>query len=143
MFHKGKPKTGGRVAGVPNQRTKTIEETALRLKCDPFEVLLHVANGDWKALGYDTSVIIKSSADGSTYMEYTITPELRVQAAKDACSYLYAKKKSIEHVTTNPLDGMTAEQKLEAMKQAVKLMEREVAEPTNKRINSRSSEENK
>jgi hypothetical protein len=43
--------------------------------------------------------------------------------AKDIASYTYPKLKSIEQSKPDPLEGMTTQQRLEAMKQAVKLLE--------------------
>lgn len=93
----GHPKVGGRVKGTPNRSTQELEALTRKLKCNPFEILIHFAKGDWEALGYDSGVIIKESKDGeSTFMEYTISPELRAQCAEKACQYLHPKRKAIE-----------------------------------------------
>jgi len=124
-----KPGNPGRPKGAISKYSRMVEETAGRLECDPFEILLKFAKGDWEALGYDSSVMIKESADGkSTFTDYTISPELRARCAEKACEYLYSKRKSIEHIQNNVLEGMTPEQKLEAMKQAVKHLEGEISD---------------
>lgn len=78
----------GRPKGSLNKRTLDAVAIALELECDPFEVLIHFAKGDVEALGY------KKSIDGK---EVQIGPELRLQAAKEAASYIYPKRKAVEH----------------------------------------------
>lgn len=109
-------KAGGRTKGTPNKPTLKLIDRAEKLKVDPFEILLLFAKGDWAALGYDTGVIIKESANGeSTFMEYTISPELRAQCAEKACQYIHPKRKAIEHenstvVVNNNNLSVTSEQ---------------------------------
>lgn len=123
-FQRGNP---GKPKGAIGYKTRRAEDLANKLNCDPLEILLLFAKGDWEALGYDSGVMIKESGDGkSTFMEYTITPELRAQCAAKASEYYHAKKKSIEHTTKNAFEGMTVEQRLEAMRHAVQLLESEV-----------------
>lgn len=117
----------GRPVGSVNKRTLEVEQLCEKHDCNPLEILLMFAKGDWEGLGYDASVYISESDDGtSTKLGYVISPELRVQAAKEACQYLMPKKKSIEQVKPNMLDGMTPQEKLEAMKQAVRMLEGEL-----------------
>lgn len=107
----GHPKVGGRVKGTPNKKTQDLETLTRKLKCNPFEILLHFANGDWEALGYDAGVVIKESADGkSTFMEYTISAELRARCAEKACQYLYPKRRAIEVSGEVPLAVRHVEQ---------------------------------
>ncbi len=123
LFQPGNP---GRPKGAISKRTRILEDKLKEFDCDPFDVLLMFAKGDWEALGYDSSVYVKEGDGGSTTIGYTIPPELRMSAAKELCQYLYPKQKSVEHITRNVLEGMSPEQKLEAMKQAVKMMEGEI-----------------
>lgn len=51
--------------------------------------------------------------------------KIALDAVKEIASYCYPKLKSVEQVKESPLDGMTNEQKLEALKQAVKLLEQQ------------------
>lgn len=125
-FQKGHKHATGRPPGAPNRRGMMLEETAQRIGCDPFEVLLLFSKGDWKALGYDSEKLVTMGKDGEFSEEYVIKPGERIQAAKEAAQYLYSKKKSIEHITQNTLEGMTPEQKLEAMKQAVRMLEGQI-----------------
>lgn len=86
----------GRPKGSLNARTSDLLDISERLKCNPFEVLIHFAKGDFKALGYDHHQI-KVTKDGTTVSELTISPELRQRSAKDACEYLFPKRKAVEH----------------------------------------------
>lgn len=78
----------GRKKGAKNRKTVLVESTAARLGVDPFEILCLFAKGDWKKLGY-----LNPDA---------ITPHARLEAASDACKYLYSQKRSVE--LSNP-DG--------------------------------------
>jgi hypothetical protein len=66
------------------------------LGVDPFEILLYFAKGDWKALGYDTPSTQSFTSAGIEYEDPIITPELRLQAAKEACQYVLPKRKATE-----------------------------------------------
>ena len=96
MGRKGDKKTGGRRKGIPNKVTQTLIEKAEELGCNPFEVLIRFANGDWKGLGYDNEVYFKENAQGETKMGYTISPDLRAKCAIEAAKYLYPTRKAVE-----------------------------------------------
>jgi len=112
---KTKTKTGGRLKGTPNKRTQSLIERAEALGVDPFEVLLHVAKGDWKSLGYKT---------GTTEGPFGSKPERitlkdRMHAAAEACQYIHPKRKAVELTGKGggPLDvflNMTPEQRAAA-----------------------------
>lgn len=111
---------GGRSKGTPNKRTLELKELAEKLGVDPFEILLLFAKGDYAALGYD-EFEEKMGAAGIPVSIRTIEPELREKAAKDACEYLYPKRKAIEvtklpHDPLDELRSMTPEQR-EAIRQ--------------------------
>lgn len=93
-FQKGHP--GYKKKGTINHRTAMAYEIINRLKVDPFEVLCLFAKGDWKTLGYQNEVYVKETAKGEYTLGYTITPEMRLQAAKEAVKYVYAQKKETE-----------------------------------------------
>lgn len=95
-FERGHRKFGGRKKGTRNKNNAPLFEKAKELKIDPFEVLLHFAKGDWKALGYESETITVYSKD-VVNEEYTIQPIVRQRAAAEACQYLYPKLKAIEH----------------------------------------------
>ena len=88
---------GGRKKNTPNKRTQTLIERAEKLGIDPFEILLHFAEGDWEALGYKSETKLISAGMGQTLYVDTIAVEDRIQAAKEVCQYLYPKRKAIEH----------------------------------------------
>lgn len=95
MASKDGKKTGGRKKGTPNKFTQDLHELAQEMGVNPFEVLLNFAKGDYKALR-----LPETTAFGSP----TIPPELRQKAAKDACEYLFPKRKAIEHTGANGAD---------------------------------------
>lgn len=82
----------GRPKGSPNARTQDLFDITERLECNPFEVLILFAKGDTESLKIEE-----------------ISPELRLRAAKDACDYLFPKRKAIEHTAINKSgDPLTA-----------------------------------
>lgn len=88
----------GRPKGSPNKKTKNLFEIAERLECNPFEVLLHFTKGDYQALGYPEfqQKIVGKGENAEMVEELTISPELRQKSAKDACEYLFPKRRSVE-----------------------------------------------
>lgn len=125
-------KTGGRQVGTRNKRNQRIEEMAKLFEFDPFEILMKIAGGDWEGLGYDSSVYVKEDAKGGTTLGYTITPEMRLNAAKEACQYLYAKRREEEPEETQPLEALTIEEKrifLAQAKDEIKKLEAALEEP--------------
>lgn len=87
-------KTGGRTKGTPNKATLRTNDIAERLDVDPFEVLLRFAANDHDGLGYDkTRTVVTKNGE---FEVDTISPELRQKAAKDACEYLYPKRRSVD-----------------------------------------------
>lgn len=123
-------KTGGRQKGTPNKRTLMVKQMADDMAVDPLKILLMFANGDWEGLGYDSSIYVKENEDGSsTSLGYTIPPELRCSAAKEATQYLYAKKKEEPIEDPNEIEVNTLEEKkalLEQAKSEIALLELEI-----------------
>ncbi len=95
----------GRKPGVSNKKTIEAESIAERLGCNPLEVLINFAKGDWKALGYDSEVYHMEKPDGSVKMGFVITPDQRITAASQACKYIYPQKKTVE-VSADPDKGL-------------------------------------
>ena len=85
----------GRPNGAKNKRSLTVEMIAEQFDLDPFEVLMMVAAGDWKGLGYDSPMRQSFAASGIEFEELWIKLSDRVTAAKEAAKYLYAAKQSV------------------------------------------------
>lgn len=114
---KGK-KTGGRQKGSLNKRNLVAMEIAEKMAMDPLEVLMMFAAGDWEGLGYDNSVYHMERPDGSIKMGYVISPELRMNAAKEAAQYIYAKKKQEEPRDDDSRDVTSLEDKQKLLEKA-------------------------
>lgn len=85
----------GRPKGALSKKTVEARAIANRLKCDPFEILLLFAKGDWKKLGYPAATQTKSYGE-KLIEEPTISPDLRAASAGKAIEYIYPKRKSVE-----------------------------------------------
>ena len=66
-------KTGGRVVGTPNRKTKEIAELLESLGCDPIAGMARIA------------------------MEEKNSPELRGRMYAELAQYVYPKRKAVEH----------------------------------------------
>lgn len=131
-FQKGHKLSPGRTAGVKNKRSLKVIEMASQFDLDPFEILMHIAQGDWEALGYQNEIFVKETADGKGHsLGYTITPEMRLAAAKECAQYLYAKKREEDPEAKQPLEAFTLEEKrlfLAQAKEEIKKLEAEIEE---------------
>jgi hypothetical protein len=94
-FEKGHAKVGGRQKGSPNKRTEAVRDLLARLKCDPLEVLAHIAKGSKKPLKLQKGE--------------SVPLELRYQAARELAGYIAPKLKTIEHTGPGggPVEVMT------------------------------------
>lgn len=124
-FEKGNKIATGRPKGGMGERKRRIEELAREIGVDPIEILLRVAKADWEGLGYLTQTITKHNGD-TEWEEDRITLTDRIQASKEAAQYMYAKLKTIEVIKENAFEGMTLEEKLQAMRHAVVVLEKQV-----------------
>lgn len=88
-------KTGGRQKGTLNKRTLHVEEIAAQFNIDPFEVLMMIAAGDWKGLGFNEKVKTSFTNAGIEFEEDHVKLEHRLNAAKEAAKYLYSQKQSV------------------------------------------------
>jgi len=113
-FEKGHKKYGGRKKGYI--KNHVAHEIATQLKCNPFEVLCHFTNGNWKALGYEAECYFKETDNGAVKMGYVISPDMRLQAAKEASKYLYAQRRAVE-IQDGEGNTVTPLAELEAIKQ--------------------------
>lgn len=91
----------GRPKGSKNIKSFDAELLAKKLGVDPLEILLRMAAGDWEGLGYDNECYISEKADGSTKAGYTITPQMRADAAAQACKYFYSTKQAVQVSTAD------------------------------------------
>lgn len=91
----GKPK------GILSKQNREAARIAQEMGVDPFVILLHFANNNWKQLGYKSEYGVKYSVSGDPYDVPTIEPELRVSAAKEACKYIIPQLKAIEHSSSD------------------------------------------
>jgi hypothetical protein len=122
-----KPGNGGKPKGAISTLTRRARELSEKLNIDPIEVLLYFAAGDWKALGYRDQYEVKGSdKSGGHIFSLTIDPNTRCRAAAEAAQYIYPKLKSVENTTNNALADMTPDQRLEAMKHGVAMLEYEI-----------------
>lgn len=85
----------GRLKGSKNKHSFQVEEIAQKFDVEPFEVLMMIAVGDWKGLGFDSPNKTSFTSAGIEYEEPHIKLSDRVQAAKEACKYLYSQKQSV------------------------------------------------
>lgn len=85
-----------RTKGSRDRKMIDAQAKAEELGIDPFEILLLYAAGKWKELGYESQTKTIKTKSGSTYESDIIGPELRMNAARDATNYIFAKKKAIE-----------------------------------------------
>lgn len=119
-FQKGHKLATGRPKGSKNQNRLIVEIIANKYKQHPFEILMNFATGDWQALGYDNETYVLENAAGGTKIGYTISPEMRLAATKEACQYLVAKRKEEIDEPDNEIEVMDIEQKKEFIQQAEK-----------------------
>lgn len=128
-FEKGHKLATGRPRGSLSKRNQMLEEIASRHKTDPFDILMKMAAGDWKGLGYDSEVYVMEGPSGATKIGYTISPEMRLSAAKECCQYLYAKKKEDDPIEVPQLENLNDEEKrlfLAQAKDEIKKLEAEI-----------------
>lgn len=85
----------GRPKGVKNKRSFNAEELAQKMNVCPLEILLMVASGDWKGLGYAEKSKITFTAQGLEIVEDNVPLKERVSAAGHAAKYLYSQKQPI------------------------------------------------
>jgi len=114
-----------RPKGIPNKSTALLEQKAKELGVDPFDILLRFAAGDWQGLGYDNECYVMENAAGATKIGYTITPEMRLKAASEACQYILPKRKAMEVTQADMIERevMDIEQKSKLLERAEKEIE--------------------
>lgn len=113
-FQPGNRLAKGRPIGSLNKRTSELISKLEEANFDPAGELIDCyaeARKAYKKLGSD---------DGLGYLK------IASDIAKDLAGFCYPKIKAVEQIKGNILDGMSSHDKLEAMKQAVAMMESQV-----------------
>jgi hypothetical protein len=130
MFEPGNKYGAGRPLGSKNKSTlQSAAEFKEALKRNNFNVpealieMYQNATRDYKSnrKKLKQGRISPMEDNGHKYLR------IAADVLKEIASYCYAKQKAVEHTNVNPLEGMTPEQKLQAMKQAILLLEMEIS----------------
>ena len=124
-FTAGHKLAKGRPKGVPNKRSEVFAETLIRHNFDVATSMLELYEISLKRFveeidKQDRGVISPMESQAQRYLK--TCADLLVAMS----GYVYPKLKAIEVVKANALDGMSPQEKLEAMKQAVALLEHKV-----------------
>lgn len=114
QFKPGHTLSSGRPVGAVSRRRQEFNDALERHNFDPAEALLEL---------YNTAI---NSHELGNREEKPVYLKIAADLAKEIAGYCYPKLKSVEHTKVTALDGMTIEQKLEAMKQAVLMLEAQV-----------------
>lgn len=132
-FKPGHSLSKGRPAGARGKRTYEALAILEKNNFDPIQTLIDCCKEAKKtydnyATIYDAICEAKEASGNPFPVEDKADRYLKiaVDAAKEIASYAYPKLKSIEHQKDNPLKDMTPEQRLEAMKHAVNLLEGQI-----------------
>ncbi len=83
-----------RPKGAKNKRSIEVEIIASKFDKDPFEILMMIASGDWRGLGFETKTKTTFSPQGIEIEEENVPIAQRAFAAKEATRYLHAPKQN-------------------------------------------------
>ncbi len=121
---------GGRAKGTPNRRSGAAAGIIAAAGFCPITALI---DGHKLALTNFVDQLEKLESGKLSPMESEASKYLKqaIDCASQLAGYVYPKLKSIEQVKPNQFDGMTPHEKLEMMKEMVKLLEVEVAKSPN------------
>ena len=125
-FQPGNKIAKGRPKGSPNKRSVEVAAIMAEAGHCPTEKLIHLARV--AEARFEAEIEMVNSGRWSP-MESSAAQYLKmaIDANKELASFVNPKLKAIEQVKgPSPLDGMTAEQKLQAMKEAVKALQAQV-----------------
>jgi len=86
----------GRPKGSKSKYETDVQYLAAKLDINPLEIVMLFAKGDWKALGYEADRYEIETASGNVKQVFVITPNMRLEAAKEASKYLFSQKKAVE-----------------------------------------------
>lgn len=115
----GKVPGSGRKRGTRNKKRQALHDKATELGCDPFSILLMVAKGDWKGLGYKTGSFKLKDRYGRIYEIERISLDQRLKAACEATHYLYPKQRSIAATITRKGEARPLAEKTDAELEAI------------------------
>ena len=121
-----KPGAPGRPKGALNKRTREAQAILEDAGFCPITAMIDMYKTAIERFAEEIQK--EDSGRGSGFIESDAPRYLKIasDAAKDLASYSYPKLKAIERISSNPLDGMSPEQRLEAMKQAVAFLESDI-----------------
>lgn len=124
-FHVGRKKTGGKKPGTMNSVTTEFRAVLEKAGFCPATAMIDMYR---IALEKFVDESKKVEANALSPMESQAAKYLKIASdnASDLASYAYPKMKALEQVKPGPLEGMTPEQKLEAMKNAVQMLELQI-----------------
>lgn len=91
-----------RTKGARNKHTFEVDELAQRFAMSPFEILMHMAHNNWKELGYDNEYFFTEQTEGegrAIKMDPVISPNVRLNAAKEAAKYIHSPKQAVDPKT--------------------------------------------
>src|ERR1700690_2536344 len=86
----------GRPKGSITKNLSTVEYLACKLGIDPMEIVMKFAAGDWKGLGFEADRYEIETPSGNVKQVFVITPNMRLDAAKEASKYIHSQKKAVE-----------------------------------------------
>ncbi len=120
-------KLAGSRAGVPNKRTQEVRELLAGLGYCPTQSLVEISKIAMTRFVEELQLVESGryspmESGASAYLK------MALDCAKELAGYVNPKLKSIEQVRSNPTEGMSPQQRLEAMKQAVLIFEANLKE---------------
>ena len=124
-FAKGHTFSTGRPLGAKNRRTKQFLEVLEASGFCPATALMDIYK---VAMEKFTQECAKEDSGRISPMESNAAKYLKIasEQASELASFAYTKLKAIEHQTVSLTDGMSTQEKLEASRMMVKLLEEEV-----------------
>lgn len=110
-FKPGNKLSKGKQKGSISKLRKELQETMAEHDFNPAEAFMYL---------YDKA---KVGIESGNRQEKPMYLKIATDIVKELASYSYPRLAAVQVSQKNPLDGMTHEQKLEAMKQAVLMLE--------------------